>query len=72
MIHTSVFASLPAKVRQLVHAELRDILLDQGGGEVFAGSGRIERQRIAGILDATHPAWRGEPAGGVLPGGSGR
>jgi hypothetical protein len=62
MIHTSIYASLPAKLHELVHAELRHILLEQGGGETFAHIGRIERQRIAEILDATHPAWRGNAA----------
>ena len=58
MIHTKAYASLPAKVRGLIHAGLRDILLDQGGGEDFADIGRSERRRIAEILDDTHPQWR--------------
>jgi hypothetical protein len=59
MIHTTVFASLPNKVRDRVHARLCGILLDDAGGdENFAQIGSRERQRIAAILDANHPQWR--------------
>lgn len=58
MIHSRAFASLPEKIRQLVYAQLRDILINGGGGENFAYLGASERPRIAAVLDATHPAWR--------------
>lgn len=58
LIHGTAFAALPDKVRGLVHAELRGLFLEGGGGEEFADIGRGERKRIAAILDATHPQWR--------------
>lgn len=58
MIHSHVFASLPAKVRDMVHARLREILIDHDDAEEFADIGPRERASIAAILDATHPQWR--------------
>ena len=58
MIHSKTFAALPDKVRGLVYAGLREVFVDGGGGEDFESIGRSERQRIAEILDATHPEWR--------------
>ena len=57
MIHSEAFAALPEKVRGLVYDGLREIIRDGGGGEEFKSIGRIERERIAAILDATHPHW---------------
>jgi hypothetical protein len=58
MIQSQAFASLPNKIRQLVHAELREVLTTAGGGKDFAYLSASERRDIAAILDATHPAWR--------------
>lgn len=58
MIHSRVFASLPPKVRDLVHASLREILIEHDDAEAFAHIGLREREIIAAILDATHPQWR--------------
>jgi len=58
MIQSRAFASLPAKIRQLVYAEMRGILIAGGGGTDFTSLSASERRHIAAILDATHPAWR--------------
>lgn len=59
MIYSDAFASLPGKIRGLVYARLRDILLHRGGGETFADLADPQRRKIAAILDDTHAAWRG-------------
>jgi hypothetical protein len=58
MIHSRVFASMPGKVRDLVHSRLREILIEQRQAEDFAHLGARERTHITAILDATHPQWR--------------
>jgi hypothetical protein len=58
MIHSSAFASLPPKIRSLVFADLRAILLNSPDNPDFAYLPASERRRIANILDATLPAWR--------------
>jgi hypothetical protein len=62
MIYSDAFAAQPEKIRDLVYARLRDILLDGGGGETFADLGDSERRKIAAILDDTHAVWRGDDA----------
>jgi len=58
MIYSKAFASLPNKVRDVVHARLREILIEHDDAPDFAHLSRRERASIAAILDATHPQWR--------------